>query len=340
MGNMAGMLRVAISALFAGLIACGGCGSKSGGSGPTAGDSRQGRQLRIAVIPKGTTHEFWKSVHAGAEQAGKELGVEIIWKGSLKEDDRDSQIKVVEDFIAERVDGIVLAPLDDRALAPPVIEAQGAGIPVLIFDSNLRDVEVVSFVGTDNSHAGELGGNYLVEKVGETARVLLLRYQQGSASTTYREAGFLEAMKQHPNIRIVSSDQYAGATTESAQKVAENLIARFRKGDAFEVDGIFCPNESSTFGMLRALQDAGLAGKVTLVGFDSSEALVEALRNGEISGLVLQNPFKMGYLAVKTLVQNLRGEKVERRIDTGAVLATPENLDTPEVAKLISAPKS
>jgi ribose transport system substrate-binding protein len=339
MGKIAAMFRAAISLLIAGLIACGGCGPKTADSSPTADSGRQGRKLRIAVIPKGTTHEFWKSVHAGAEQAGKELGVEVIWKGSLKEDDRDSQIKVVEDFIAERVDGIVLAPLDDRALAPPVIEAQGAGIPVLIFDSDLRDVDVVSFVGTDNSRAGELGGNYLVEKVGKGARVILLRYQQGSASTTFREAGFLEAVQQQPSIRVVSKDQYAGATTESAQQAGENLIARFRKGEKFEVEGIFCPNESSTFGMLRALQDAGLAGKVILVGFDSSDALVQALRNGEISALVLQDPFKMGYLAVKTLVESLQGKSVQNRIDTGAVLATRENLDSPDVSRLIAAPK-
>jgi ribose transport system substrate-binding protein len=179
----------------------------------------------------------------------------------------------------------------------------------------------------------------LVEKVGKGARVILLRYQQGSASTTYREAGFLEAVQQQPSIRVVSKDQYAGATTESAQQAGENLIARFRKGEKFEVEGIFCPNESSTFGMLRALQDAGLAGKVKLVGFDSSDALVQALRNGEISALVLQDPFKMGYLAVKTLVESLQGKSVQRRIDTGAVLVTRENLDSPDVSRLIAAPK-
>ncbi|MBU0754312.1 MAG: substrate-binding domain-containing protein [Planctomycetes bacterium] len=280
----------------------------------------------IAVIPKGTTHEFWKSVHAGAEKAAREFDVKVIWKGPLKEDDREAQIAVVEDFITRGVSGIVLAPLDDMALRGPVAGAARNDISVVIIDSGLNSNDPISFVATDNVQGGRLAGDHLAGLLGKKGKVVMLRYQEGSASTMNREKGFLEAISAYPEIELVSTNQYGGATTESAHRAAENLLAPLKTeaGD-LTVDGIFCPNESTTFGMLRALQNAGVAGKVFFVGFDSSPKLVEALEKGEIHGLVLQNPMRMGYLGVKTLVQHLKGEKVPDRIDTGVALATREN---------------
>lgn len=276
--------------------------------------------LTVAVIPKGTSHEFWKAVQAGAEKAGKELGVTVIWKGPFKEDNKDEQIKVVEDFVTKKVNGIALAPLDDSALRVPVTDAQAAGIPVLIFDSALKDVDTVSFVATDNKEAGKMGGRRLGELLGGKGSVLLLRYQEGSASTTEREEGFLEAMKEFPDIKVVSDNQFGGATVETAQTASENQINRFRTGETFSVNGIFCPNESTTHGMLRALENSSLAGKVKFVGFDSSAPLIKGLKESKIDALVVQNPEKMGELAVRNLVTHLKGEKVDKRIDTGATL--------------------
>jgi ribose transport system substrate-binding protein len=165
--------------------------------------------------------------------------------------------------------------------------------------------------------------------------VIMLRYQEGSASTMKREQGFLDAIAEHKDIEVVSSNQHGGATTESAFSNSENLLAPLKADGGLSIDGIFCPNESTTFGMLRALKDAGLAGKVIFVGFDSSPKLVEAMRNDVIHGLVLQNPMKMGYLGVKTLAAHLKGEPVEKRIDTGVVLITPENMDEPESMELL-----
>jgi len=288
-------------------------------------------KLNIAVIPKGTTHEFWKAIHAGAVQASRELGVEVIWKGPQKEDDRAQQIIVVEDFISRGVDGIVLAPLDDRALCRPVQDAVREGIPVVIIDSGLQGEDYVSFVATDNYKGGILAAQRLGEIVGGKGNIFLIRYQEGSASTTKRESGFLDTItSDFPNISLLVHDQHAGATTETAYQLAENLLGRFP-----EVDGIFCPNESSTFGTLRALQESGLAGKVKFVGFDSSPKLVQALSEGQIHGLVLQNPMKMGYLGVKQMVSYLKGEKIESRVDTGVYLATRENMDKPEIKALL-----
>ncbi len=287
---------------------------------------------KIAVIPKGTTHEFWKSVHAGANKAGRELGVEIVWKGPVREDDRDEQIKVLENFIASRIDAIVLAPLDDSALVPAVAEAAGEKIPVVIIDSDIKWKGRTSFVATDNYQGGVVAAKRLGELLDGKGKLIVLRYQEGSASTAERERGFLETLaKEFPKIALVSSNQYGGATTETAYKTSENLLVTFK-----EVDGVFCPNESTTFGMLRALQDAKRAGQVKFVGFDSSAKLVEALEKGELHGLVLQNPFRMGELGVRSAIDTLDGKPVPPRIDTGVQLITRERMNEPEAKALLS----
>ena len=312
------------------------CSGESGAGGASA----SGEGLQIAVVPKGTTHEFWRSIHAGALQAAQELAaegtpVEVIWKGPLREDDREQQVQVVEGFLAQGIDGIVLAPLDDRALVRPVEEAQLAGVPVVIIDSGLDSEAIVSFVATDNYLGGQLAADRMGELLGGQGSILVLRYAEGSESTHQREEGFLERMRSgYPNVRIVSSDQYAGATRETAKRASENLLNRFGE----QITGVYTANESSTSGMLLALQDLGRAGQMKFVGFDASEALVTALRAGQIQGLVVQNPMRMGYLGVKTMVSHLAGDRVEKRIDTGVMMVTPENVDAPESRDLIDPP--
>jgi ribose transport system substrate-binding protein len=296
-----------------------------------ASAARPGR-LQIAVIPKGTTHEFWKSIHMGALMAAEESDVEVIWKGPQKEDDRAQQITVVEDFISRGVDGIVLAPLDERALQRPVQDAVREKIPVIVIDSGLLGSDYISYVATDNYKGGVMAARKLNELLHGRGEIFLIRYQEGSASTTQREQGFLDTLKaEAPGLTLLVQDQYAGSTTESAYQVAENLLSRFPG-----VKGIFCPNESSTFGALRALQESGLAGKVSFVGFDASPKLVQGLRDGHIQGLILQNPVKMGYLGVKLMSLHLRGQTIEQTIDTGVYLVTRENMDTAEIRELLS----
>src|SRR4030095_1082557 len=302
--------------------------------------STNSKKLTIAVIPKGTSHEFWKSIHAGSIKAQRELStngaeVEVIWKGPLREDDREMQIQVVEGFASQGVNGIVLAPLDNRALARPVAEAKTWGVPTVIIDSALESNSMVSFVATDNRKGGMLGADRLGELLGGKGKVIMLRYAEGSASTEEREAGFLEEMKQkYPNIEIISSDQHAGATRDPDKTASENLLNRF--GD--QVQGIFCPNESTTAGMLSALQDIGKAGKVMFVGFDTSQMFIDAMRAKQLHGIVVQNPFNMGYLGVRTMIEHLLGRGVEKRIDTGVTMVTPENLESPEMRTLLHPP--
>ena len=314
-------------ALTLSLLGAAGCG----GGGKNEPGSAEPAKLKLAVIPKGTTHEFWKSIHLGALQAAEEFGVEVIWKGPQKEDDRAQQITVVEDFISRGVDGIVLAPLDERALCRPVQDAVREKIPVIVIDSGLQGSDYISYVATDNYKGGVMAARRLAGLLQGKGRIFLIRYQEGSASTTQREQGFLDTIKaEAPGISLLVQDQYAGTTTESAYQLAENLISRFP-----DVDGVFCPNESSTFGMLRALQETGLAGKIVFIGFDSSPKLVQALRDGHIQGLILQNPVKMGYLGVKLMTLHLRGQAVDKLIDTGVYIATRDNIDDPEIKSLL-----
>jgi ribose transport system substrate-binding protein len=307
--------------------------SGTGGGGASPAPAR----TTIAVIPKGTTHAFWQSIHAGAVKASRELDVDIIWRGPLREDDRDAQVTEVEGFVSRGVSGIVLAPLDEAALVGPVASAKAKKIPVVIFDSGLRGEDFVSFVATDNVAGGRLGGEHMAKVLGGKGKVVLLRYAEGHDSTGKREEGFLEAMKANPGIEVVSSNQHGGADVEEAYKRSETLLSRYKQPDgSLGIQGIFCPNESTTFAMLRVLQANGWAGKVTFVGFDASDNLVAALRHGEIEALVIQDPVKMGYLGVKTMVQHLRGEKVERRIDTGVGVATRANMDEPAMKERLS----
>ena len=331
-------LSAVVLFVLLGATACSDAGSKKKDSGTAAAGA--GRTFTLAVIPKGTTHEFWKSIHAGAVQAAQELtaagdSVRIIWKGPLREDDREQQVQVVEGFTSQGVSGIVLAPLDNRALVRPVEEAKDAGVPTVIIDSGLESDQIVSFVATDNYKGGELCAERLGTLLGGKGKVLVLRYQEGSNSTEQREKGFLDKMKAaYPGITVVSSDQYAGATRETAKRASENLLNRF----GADLSGIFTANESSTVGMLLALQDIAKAGKIRFVGFDASQTLLDAMRAHQLDGVAVQSPMKMGYLGVKTMVAHLKGQPVEKRIDTGVALVTPETMDTPASKELTNPP--
>jgi ribose transport system substrate-binding protein len=301
------------------------------GCRPEKSGTENPKKLRLAVIPMGTTHEFWKAIHAGAETAAEELGVEIIWKGPLKEDDRNDQIQIVETMINAGVDAIVLTPLDDRALMPPVADAKARGIPTVIFNTALGGSDFISYIATDNWKGGVLAAERIGSLLGGRGKLILIRIIEGIEGNRQREEGFLTTIRsKFPDMVVLSDNQYAGITTETAYQTTENLLARFP-----EVEAIFTPNESTTFGCLRALQDHGLTGKVVHVGFDSSKKLIEAMAMGEIMGLVLQDPIRMGYDSVRTAVAYLRDAPFKSHIDTGVYLATPENMNQPEIRRLL-----
>jgi ribose transport system substrate-binding protein len=301
--------------------------------------SSTGKRFRIAVIPKGTSHEFWKSVEAGARRAATENNAEITFKGPNSEGDTSGQITIMENALADGCDGICLAPLDGTALRKPVDQVLESHVPVVIFDSGLADMKgVTSFVATNNYHAGQRAGEYLAELLGGKGHVILMRYAINSKSTEEREQGFLDALAKAKDIDLLSSNKYGGPTEKESLELGENFLINF--GD--KIDGIFCPNESTTSGMLNALTKGnrqGMAGKIKFVGFDSSDNLVRGLAEGHLNGVVLQDPVQMGYDAVRTIVQKLEGKTVPERIEVPEALATTKNMNDPKIDKLLHPAK-
>jgi ribose transport system substrate-binding protein len=313
-------IALLLTAAAAGLIFAPSCNRRSG-------------RRTIAVIPKGVSHFFWQSVHAGAEAAGREANVEIMWKGPAQETDYAGQTNIVEDAINRRVDGIVLAPTHKDSLIPVVERAAREGIPVVIFDSGIGTETYVSYVATDNRQGGVNAAERLAARLNGKGRIAVLGVKAGSVSTDQREEGFQETIKtKYPGIQIVAFNYGESDRARSLDRATDILTAHP------DLDGFFASNESSTVGVVQALKQKGLAGKVVLVGFDSSPNLVEDLKAGAIDSLVLQNPYKMGYEAVKAMVAKLDGQTPPRTIDTGVKLLTKENLDTPEMQQLLKAP--
>ncbi len=319
------------------------------GCGPPRADVK----YRIAVIPKGLTHEFWQSIHRGAERAASDLSaqgvsVAIEWDGPQKENEGREQINLVNLKVGSGINGLVLAPQDSKRTFDCVADVVDKGIPVVIIDSGLdperlkdRPNLIVKYVATDNHNGGRLAAKRLLEvldKEGKSdPKIVLFRYAVGSESTEQREQGFLdyleEQKKSGKSFTLLSSDQYAGATVNEAEKSAGPLLLRFRD----KLDGLFVVNESSSTGMLNALRSQGLNGKVRFVAFDSSEPLLQAIREGDIDGTIVQDPYRMGYLGVWTLVRHLEGINVSgggTNLGTGEYVVTKDNLDTDATRQL------
>jgi len=333
----------AVGALLYGLSLMG-CG---GGNKPPvdvtapvkrANESGQ-KPLTIAVIPKSTGGEFWQTVEVGAKAAAKDQGVSIKWEGALVETEIADENKIIENMVNLGVDGIAMAPINPKAMRKPVENAVAAGIPVVIFDSAVDGDAYTSFVATDNTAGGALGAKHLIDKLsGGQKRVIMLRYIQGTASTENRAQGFLDAMNA-AKFQVLADAYTEDGQVSGAKKTSANVLEGFIKDGKLDLDGIFCCNLNATQGMVAALDDlrkSGVKIDVTFVGFDSSPKMIEQMQRGEINALVVQNPKKMGYLAVDTLVKHLRGEQVERRIDTGVELVTAERVEKePEIRKLV-----
>jgi ribose transport system substrate-binding protein len=308
------------------------------------------KKYRIVVIPKGLTHEFWQSIHRGALRAADDLSrrgvpTEIIWDGPLRERDALAQIRIVDRRISTRVDGIVLAPQHSKTMVAPVERAVDQHIPVVIIDSGLDRTDlIVKYVATNNYNGGWLAGEHLLRVLREqgktTPRLVLFRYQVGSESTEQREKGFEDYVNQYikehnldPNRVWLSADKYAGATKDSALKEAAPLVNRLHD----QIDGIFAVNESAASGMLDALRGIRLNGKVRFMGFDSSGPLLQAVREGDVDGLILQDPYRMGYVGVWALVHHLQGDNVAadgKVLGTGEHVITRANLDEPSTVEL------
>jgi ribose transport system substrate-binding protein len=316
----------ALATLTICLVLATGCNKKSadGASGGTT------PKHTIAVIPKGTTHIYWQSVRAGAEAAGKEFGYEIQWNGPERETDRERQIQIIEDFIVQKVDGVVLAPLDKDALVPSVEKLASLHIPCAIIDSAVATDKYVTFAATDNYQGGVLAARRMGETLGGKGNVIVLKYVPGSASTTDRENGFIDTIgKEFPNIKIVDS-KYGQDTVETALQAAEDMLTKNR-----DVQGFYACNAPTAVAALQALQSQNRP-EIKMVGFDAEKALIDGLKAGQIDALIVQNPYKMGYEGVKAIAMSIKGQPVEKKIDTGVEVVTKASLDKPEIKTLLN----
>ncbi len=289
------------------------------------------KKLTFAVIPKADVFTFWPTVRKGAEAACNELGIEMIWRGAKNETSYKDEIEIVQTMVSRGVDGIVLAPQSATALVKVVEDAAAKGIPVVIIDSGLNSDKQVSFVATDNYKGGVMGAERLAEIIGKKGKVALVKNIPGSASTEAREKGFRDTIAKYPDIELVA-EQYAMGTPTKANEVVTTVLEAHR-----DLAGIFTANEPGAIGALNAVRNAGLAGKVKIVGFDASPTLIKGIREGTLDSTVVQNPYEMGYLGVKTLHDHIQGKEVPKVIRTSLRLVTRENLDTPEIQKHLEA---
>src|ERR1700686_1740796 len=288
-----------------------------------SGCNREHKRV-IAVIPKGNADLFWQSVHAGAVKAGRETGVDVLWNGPASEADYTVQIQIVDAMINRHVDAIALAPTDRQALVTVVERAAGRNVPVVIFDSAIDTQRFVSQVATDNYKAGQMAAERMGKILDGRGKVVIIAVKPGAASTEAREKGFEDTIHQKfPGIQIVDK-RYGMAMVAQAMTVTENILAGHP-----DLDGIFASNESSTIGAAQAMR--GRAGKIKLVGFDSSPTLLENLSSGLLDSLVIQDPFKMGYQAVMAAVKHLQGEAVTKVVDLEPRLIDRQNLNAPDV---------
>lgn len=284
----------------------------------------------IAVVPKATSHLFWLSVQAGALAAGEEFGVQIEWNGAAAETEYPRQIQIVDSFISRHVDGIALASTERKALVGAVDRAAAAGIPLTVFDSGLDSENYMSFLATNNYEGGQMAGRTLARLLNGNGKVGMVMHAPGSGSTMDRERGFEEVIKaEFPGIRIVAQ-QFGQSDRSKAMAATENILTAHP-----DLDGIFASSEPSSVGASLALKSRSLGGKVHLVAFDSSDGMVEDLKAGVINAMVVQDPFRMGHDAVKTIVDKLNGQTPPKRIDLSARVITKADLEKVEVQRLL-----
>ncbi len=291
---------------------------------------RGGHRPTIAVVPKATSHLFWVSVQQGAMAAGRKLNVDVLWNGPPTETDYARQVAIVDSMISRQVDGLAVAAQDRTTLNGALDRAAAAHIPVTVFDSGVDSTNYLTFLATNNFQAGQMAARKLAALLHGNGAVAMLLHAPGSKSTMDREAGFEDALgKEFPGVRIAAR-QYSMSDRAQAMAAAENFLTA-QPG----LDAIFASAEPASAGAALALKSRGAAGKVKLVAFDASDELVDDLKDGSIDALVAQDPFRMGYEAVKTLVDKLRGIDPPKVIDLSATVVTREDLDKPAIKALL-----
>jgi len=323
---------LALAALFAlGLAGCPKPQVDADANGGMKPPPPSGQQLQIAVIPKGTENQFWVSIKAGADAACAENNSEckVIWDGPNPENDITAQVNIVNTMVNNKVNGIVIAACDKTALVAPIKKAMAANIPVVTIDSGISTDDPVAYIATNNIKGGEAAAEELARLMGEKGTAGYLIFGKGQVSSDERQQGFLDGMKKHPGIKVL--DPLEASDAGKAFSNVTNMLTGHR-----EIGGIFGASEPNGVAAAAVLDQKKLAGKIKLVAFDSSDKEIEALKSGTIQALIVQDPFQMGYKGVKTALQAIRKQPIaEKLVDSGLKVVTKDNLDTPEIQKLL-----
>jgi ribose transport system substrate-binding protein len=297
---------------------------------PWLAGCRTSQQKVIGVVPKSTAHLFFVSIHAGVDAAAKEFHVKTIWNGPSEEADYARQIQIVDAMVAQHVDALAISATDERALAAPVERAIAAGIPVTVFDSGVNIENYTSFIATDNYGAGCTAARRLAALIGGSGKVGMVMHKPGGTSTVLRERGFEETLqKEFPSVRIAAK-QFGMSDGARSLAAAENILTA-----QSDLKGIFASSEPSSLGAIQAIRGRGLSGKIKLITFDSSDEHISALRDGTIDLMLVQDPYKIGYEAVRSLTEKLAGRTPTKRVDLPARVIAKADLDKPDVQALL-----
>jgi ribose transport system substrate-binding protein len=289
-----------------------------------------GKQRVIGVVPKATSHIFWVAVEKGARDAGKELGVTVEWNGAAAETDYARQIQIVDSMINRKVDGLAVAASERKALVASVERAVAQGIPVTVFDSGLDSEKYTSFVATDNYSGGQEAARAMAKIIGGKGKVAVVMHMPGSVSTMDRERGFEDTLaKEFPAIEIVAR-QHGMSDRAKSRAAAENMLTAHA-----DLNGIFGSTEPSSVGASLAVKARQLTGKVAVVAFDSSDGLVKDMKAGTVRAMVVQDPYRIGYEAVRTVVDQLNGKAPPRQLNLPARVIFAEQVNQPENQKLL-----
>ena len=325
-------MRRASIAIIVMLVIAVGCGQQSAPTQPPSqkapGPAAKAR-FEIGVVPKGISHQFWLTVKAGADAAGKEFNANITWQGPDKETEIDKQVNILEDMISRRMDAIVMAACDENGLTNVIKKAAEAKIPVITIDSGVKSDLPVTFVATDNIAGAKAAAKELARLIGSEGEVGLIPFVPGAATSELREQGFKDGLKDFPNIRLVAT-LYSQSDVVKGMNVTQDMMTA-NPG----LKGIFAASEPGAIGCAQAIKAAGKAGVIKLIAFDGSDEEIASLKEGTIQALIVQNPFQMGYKGVKAAVDNLKGTPVEKRIDTGVSVVTMENFNQPDIQKIL-----
>jgi ribose transport system substrate-binding protein len=313
--------------LVAAALAFSGCAAGGDGGGGEGGD---GGKPYIALVSKGFQHQFWQAVKEGAEQAAEEFDVEITFEGPDTEADVDQQLQQLQTALDKGPDAIGFAALDSQAADPYLQQAQDAGIPVIAFDSGVESDIPVTTAATDNKAAAAEAAKQMVELVGGSGKIALVVHDQTSVTGIDRRDGFVDYIEENaPDIEIVDI-QYGGGDQLKSTDLAKAILQANP-----DLKGIYGSNEGSAIGVVNAVTELGLEGKLTVIGFDSGQAQIDAINDGLMAGAITQNPVGIGYETVKAAVEALDGKELPKTIDTGFFWYDKTNIDDPEIQAVL-----